>query len=156
MAIDELSSLWGGKRDFRYSGLADEELLKMTQKKRILVIDDDAIQRSLIVARLGKRDGHEVLAAANGASGIKLAMKKQPDLILLDWMMPEMDGMQVLEALQKQKKTAPIPVYMFTAKGMMRDVEIALAGGAEGYFTKPVDLDGLSSRIRSVLASAEA
>jgi len=128
----------------------------MTQKNCILVIDDDAVQRGLVVARLGKRDGHEVLAAPDGPSGIKLAEKKRPDLILLDWMMPGMDGMQVLSALQKQKKTASIPVYMFTAKGMMRDVEVALAQGAQGYFTKPIDLDGLSSRIRSVLASPEA
>ena len=91
------------------------------------------------------------MAAANGPSGIKLALKMQPDLILLDWVMPEMDGLQVLAALQKQAKTASIPVYMFTTKGMMGDVEEALAGGAEGYFTKPVDTDELSSRIKSIL-----
>ncbi len=123
----------------------------MSENVSILVIDDDVTVRGLVQARLGKRDGHEVLAAADGAAGLKIAARKTPDLILLDWMMPGMDGLEVLARLKDQPKTAQIPVYMLTAKGMMADVEKAFALGADGYFTKPIALDQLSQRVRKAL-----
>lgn len=124
----------------------------MANIKTILVIDDDKIQCSIVKARLGTKDGFKVNTAFDGAAGLKIARKKPPDLILLDWMMPELDGLQVLQKLKSNRKTAKIIVFMFTAKNMMGDVEDAMALGAEGYFTKPVDLGLLSTRVREALA----
>ncbi len=124
----------------------------MSDNVSILVIDDDVTVRGLVEARLGGRDGHEVLTAADGASGLKIAASLTPNLILLDWMMPGMDGLEVLARLKEHSKTARIPVYMLTAKGMMADVETAFSLGADGYFTKPISLDQLSQRVGKALA----
>ncbi len=117
----------------------------------ILLIDDDIIVHGLVKSRLEKRDGFKVLSAENGPAGLKLATEESPDLILLDWMMPEMDGMEVLRELKKQANTAAIPVYMLTGKGIMEDVETAFKAGAVGYFTKPIRLSELSGRVRKAL-----
>lgn len=123
----------------------------MAKKKTILVIDDDKIQCNIVKARLGNRDGYEVLTALNGKDGLKTAKKKMPDLILLDWMMPKMDGMEVLLDLKGNPVTKSIKVFMFTSKNMMGDVDDAVEFGAEGYFTKPVDLELLSTRVKETL-----
>ncbi|MAG98212.1 MAG: response regulator [Alphaproteobacteria bacterium] len=121
-------------------------------KKSILVIDDDVTVRALIKARMGAaRDGNEgyqVLLAENGARGLELAAEQRPGLILLDWMMPGMGGLEVLSRLKTTPATADIPVVMLTAKKLMGDIERALEQGAEWYLTKPVDLDKLIRRVK--------
>ena len=121
-------------------------------KKSILVIDDDVPVRALIKARMGAaRDGNEgyqVLLAENGARGLELAAEQRPGLILLDWMMPGMGGLEVLSRLKTTPATADIPVVMLTAKKLMGDIERALEQGAEWYLTKPVDLDKLIRRVK--------
>ena len=123
----------------------------MPNKTFILVIDDDITVHGLVKSRLEKRDGLQVLSAEDGPAGLKLAAKKPPSLILLDWMMPGMDGLEVLAQLKEQGKTAWIPVYMLTGKGLMADIEEAFALGADGYFTKPIRLSELSDRVRKAL-----
>ena len=123
----------------------------MTEDISVLVIDDDVTIRTMVKFRLGKREGYRVFEAKDGPAGLKIAEKKRPTLILLDWMMPGMDGLEVLKRLKKGGKTSSIPTYMLTAKGKMGDAEKAFAAGADGYFTKPIDLDELSKRIRTRL-----
>ena len=115
----------------------------MAERRLILLIDDDSDIRGFVHARLVD-DGFEVLMAENGEAGLRAAADRKPDLILLDWMMPGMDGFMVLEALKNDDNTAMIPVIMLTSKGQMDDVEMALAAGAANYLTKPIDLSKLS------------
>ena len=124
-----------------------------SKKKSVLVIDDDKIQCSIVKARLGKQDGFDIHTTLDGKSGLKFAQKKKPDLILLDWMMPKMDGIEVLKELKANSDTKSIPVFMFTAKNMMGDVQDATDLGAVGYFTKPIDLALLSTRVIETLGA---
>lgn len=105
----------------------------------VLVIDDEelvrrALQRSLTLY------GFKVHLASNGRAGVKLAQQNKPEFILLDWMMPEMDGLEVLSELKHNELTEDIPVFMLTGKGMIGDVDQAYEIGADGYITKPLDL----------------
>ena len=78
--------------------------------------------------------------AEDGLTGLELAREKGPDLILLDWMMPGLDGLQVLSELKQDEITKDIPVFMLTAKSMMAEVGRALYEGADDYITKPFDV----------------
>lgn len=108
----------------------------------VLVIEDEelvrtALQRSLTLY------GFKVHLASNGQTGVRLAQQNQPEFILLDWMMPEMDGLEVLSELKHNESTDHIPVFMLTGKGMIGDVDQAYEIGADGYITKPLDLKDL-------------
>ncbi|OHB61155.1 MAG: hypothetical protein A2167_04790 [Planctomycetes bacterium RBG_13_46_10] len=116
----------------------------------ILVVEDEEHIRRILEYNL-KLDGFEVSSTAEGSKAIEIAKEKQPDLILLDWMMPEMDGLEVLSKLKKDKSTENIPVFMLTAKGMMVDVGRALCEGADDYITKPFDPVQLGKMIRKKL-----
>ena len=114
---------------------------------KVLVIDDD--ETSLDISRriLSKR-GYSVLTANRGETGVELAVEKQPDVIVLDVIMPEMDGWQVLEKLRKTPETADIPIIM---QSMLSERELGLAKGANEYLTKPVDQLDLTNAIRNLL-----
>lgn len=116
-------------------------------KNRILVIDDDPSVCNILMARLSKKDGHDVSLAEDGEGGFELAQKEMPDLILLDWMMPGISGIETLQKLKETKKTREIPVYMLTGKNVMEDIERAFDAGADGYFTKPIKVKDLSKRL---------
>jgi len=104
----------------------------------VLVIDDEPHIREVLEYNL-KLDGFEVLTAADGRTGLELAIEKKPDLVLLDWMMPQMDGLQVLAELKRDTRTKDIRVFMLTAKSMLIEVGRALYEGADDYITKPFD-----------------
>jgi DNA-binding response OmpR family regulator len=116
----------------------------------VLVVEDEEHIRRILEYNL-KLDGFDVCTAENGPRAIELAQKKQPDLILLDWMMPGMDGLEVLSKLRQDKATESIPVFMLTAKGMMVDVGRALCEGADDYITKPFDPMQLGKTIKKKL-----
>ena len=105
----------------------------------ILVIDDDSISRKMIERNLAG-SGHSLVMAKDGAHGLKYAVKKKPEAILLDINMPGIDGFEVLRRLKKESRTHEIPVCMLTSKGQMSDVEKALGLGASDYITKPTSL----------------
>jgi DNA-binding response OmpR family regulator len=126
-----------------------------SKTQTILVIDDDVTLHAQIIARLEKVDGYVVLTEDNGACGLKTAERTSPDIILLDWMMPGMNGLEVLKALKNKSNTSRIPIYMLTGKGMMSDVEKAFDLGVDGYFTKPIALGKLSQRVRKALRNTE-
>jgi len=125
----------------------------MSKALNILIIDDDPAVLAILDTRLSKKDGHKVTVATSGYDGLKLARKKIPDVILLDWMMPEMTGLKVLERLRVDDKTARTSVFMLTSKAKMTDVEYALECGATGYFTKPLRLSVMSSRLARLSGS---
>ncbi len=105
----------------------------------VLVIEDDKIIREAIKRSL-KIFGFYSYTAKDGETGIKLALEKKPTFILLDWMLPETDGMEILSELKHNKKTENIPVFMLTGKGMIGDVDQAFEVGADDYITKPLDI----------------
>ena len=117
------------------------------KKKKILVIDDEEGIRELLSVSLKMR-GFEVLMACDGEEGLAQARQFRPDLILLDVMMPKMDGWEMLSHLRRDEKTKNIPVAMLTAKIEDHNFTIAREYEASEYFTKPVDLDELISFVK--------
>jgi len=122
----------------------------MSEKIIILIVEDEAHIRRVLEYNL-KLDGFEVYLAEDGAAGLKLAREKSPDVILLDWLMPVMDGLQVLAELKADSSTEHIPVFMLTAKGMLNDVTQAVETGADDYITKPFNPIQLGKTLREKL-----
>jgi DNA-binding response OmpR family regulator len=121
----------------------------------IILIDDEKDMLEMLEYHL-RLYGFEVYTAADGPSGLELAKKKKADLILLDWMMPGMNGLEVLSELKHNKKTEKIPVFMLTAKGMIEDIEQAFEIGADDYIVKPFEGKELAKKIKAKLAKYEA
>ncbi|MFB0528010.1 MAG: PleD family two-component system response regulator [bacterium] len=115
---------------------------------RILVIDDEEGVLTLLKFRLGKF-GHEVITANNGPEGIRKARMFEPDLILLDLVMPGMSGFRVCELLKSYNKTKDIPVFIFTALDRLEDVERAFEKGADDYIVKPFEVVTINDTIEN-------
>jgi signal transduction histidine kinase/DNA-binding response OmpR family regulator len=114
---------------------------------KVLVVDDD--ESSLEISkRILSRRGYSVITASTGAAGIELAQEQHPDIIVLDVIMPEMDGWQVLETLRGQKETRDIPIIM---QSMLSERELGLSMGADEYLTKPVDKADLPNAVKKLL-----
>jgi DNA-binding response OmpR family regulator len=122
----------------------------MNRRISVLVVEDEEHIRRVLEYNL-RLDSFEVYPASDGPTAIELAKELQPDVILLDWMMPDMDGLEVLSKLKQDKTTENIPVFMLTAKGMMADVGRALCEGADDYITKPFDPMQLGKTIKKKL-----
>jgi len=120
--------------------------------KKILVVDDESQLVDMVSMRL-KANSYEVVSANSGREGIEKARQQKPDLILLDVLMPEMDGYQALGALKKDSQTKLIPVIMFTAKSQLEDVARASELGVEDYIVKPFDHRVLLDKIKKALGS---
>jgi two-component system, OmpR family, alkaline phosphatase synthesis response regulator PhoP len=118
---------------------------------RILIAEDEANIVKLISIRL-QRLGHIIHPADNGVAALDLAREVTPDLILLDVMMPILNGFQVLEKLKADPATALIPVLILTARGHERDIVAGLEGGAEDYIIKPFSFPELIARVSTALA----
>jgi len=121
--------------------------------KKILVIEDEPEMRRNLTTILRLEKFHP-LAAENGRVGVELAKKEKPDLILCDVMMPELDGLGVLQALRDDPSTVTIPFIFLTAKGEKGDVRSGMNLGADDYLTKPVAKADLLSAVRSRLQRA--
>jgi len=124
----------------------------MNKKFSVLLIEDEEHIRTIVEYNL-QMDGIEVYLAEDGPTGLDIATTKKPDVILLDWMLPGMDGLQVLEKLKADQRTRSIPVIMVTVKRMVSDVGNALLRGADDYIVKPFDPEELSQMIRRKLES---
>ncbi len=125
------------------------------ERHRVLVVDDEADVLLLCRANL-EFEGFEVLEAADGASALEQARRERPDVVLLDVMMPEMDGWQVLAALKEDEELAPIPVVMLTAKVQVRDQVHGWSLGAADQVAKPFSPLELSQVLEDVLATDPA
>jgi two-component system alkaline phosphatase synthesis response regulator PhoP len=123
-------------------------------KRRILVVDDEKDLVDLITYNLG-RNGFEVLTAYNGNEALDVAQRETPDLIVLDLMLPGVDGTEVARRLKGDSRTVGIPIVMLTAKGEETDVVVGLTLGADDYVTKPFSMKILLARISAVLRRAE-
>ena len=119
---------------------------------RILVAEDDPRMRRLLEFRL-RSLGHESIFAEDGGKAVQTAIEENPDIILLDVMLPVISGFQVLQKLKSQKETIDIPVIMLTAKVQEKDVVYGLETGAVDYVTKPFSFAELNARINHALNS---
>lgn len=119
-------------------------------KHKILIVEDDENIRELISFNL-KSENYTIEEAETGEEGIKKAKQTNPDLILLDLMLPEMDGLDVCRQLKSEADTKDIPIIMVTAKGEESDIVTGLELGADDYVTKPFRPKELIARIRNIL-----
>lgn len=117
---------------------------------RVLVIDDEPDVRWLLRLSL-ERVGHEVLLAEDGLRGVAMAQRQRPDAIVLDLMMPYMDGYGVLEALGKDDRTSSVPVMVLTAKALPEEEERCTRAGAQRFLTKPFDPADLAGELDGLL-----
>jgi two-component system phosphate regulon response regulator PhoB len=126
----------------------------MSEKKTILIVEDEEDILALIHYNL-TREGYKVFTATSGEEGVKLASEHQPDLVVLDLMLPGIDGLQVCRKLKERETTRHIEVIMLTAKGEEADIVAGLELGASDYVTKPFSPRVLLARIKAVLRRGE-
>ena len=117
---------------------------------RILLVEDNEMNRDMLSRRLQRR-GHEVLVAGDGAEGVALARREQPDLILMDMTLPVMDGWEATRQVKADPTTQAIPVIALTAHAMTEDREQALEAGCDDFDTKPIELPRLIGKIDAML-----
>jgi len=123
--------------------------------EQVLVIDDDADLVRFVRMSL-EREGYEVTSALEGAAGLRLAVERPPDIILLDVLMPDLDGLELLGRLRVNPATTSVPVVLLTARTQARDRVRGLDLGADDYITKPFDIEELVARVGAVLRRAKA
>ncbi len=121
----------------------------MTNKK-VLIVDDEEHIRELIKFNL-KKEGYDTEVAVNGTEALKIIRENKFDLILLDLMLPEIDGLEVCKEIRRNEETSDIPVMMITAKGEEFDKVLGLELGADDYITKPFSIRELMARVKALL-----
>jgi len=121
--------------------------------EKILIIDDD-LDTLRLVGLMLQRQGYQISAATNGQQGLDKAFEEDPDMILLDVMMPDMDGYEVTRRLRQNPSTMETPILMFTAKSQLDDKVIGFEVGANDYLTKPTHPSELQARVKALLSRA--
>jgi CheY-like chemotaxis protein len=121
---------------------------------KVLIIDDEDDIRSVAALSLGILGGVDVVEAESGLDGINKAASEKPDVILLDYMMPEMDGVTTLAQLRGRSDTSGIPVIFLTARAMSSEVEKLKQMGAKGILTKPFDPTSLATQVKAILEAS--
>ena len=119
-------------------------------RPRVVVAEDNDDLLRLVERRLGRR-GYEILVARNGREALEMVRSQRPDVVVLDWVMPEMQGHHVCEAIKQDGELATIPVLMLTARASDADIAGAFEHGADDYLTKPFDVEELDLRLRQLL-----
>src|SRR6266851_1547455 len=122
----------------------------MHSPPRILIVDDNETNRDILVTRLATH-GYDLSQAADGEEALAAAKQQLPDLILLDVMMPKLDGVEVCRRLKGDPDLPFMPIILVTAKADSKDVVAGLDAGADEYLTKPVDQLALVARVKSML-----
>ena len=125
----------------------------MTESRQVLVVEDEADIRNLVRYNL-EQEGYVVAEAADGEQGLALARKQRPHLVILDLMLPGMNGLEVCRVLRGDAKTAKMPVVMLTARATEVDKVLGLEIGADDYVTKPFSPRELLARVQAVLRRA--
>jgi two-component system phosphate regulon response regulator PhoB len=120
----------------------------------ILVVDDDEDIVGLVAMRLGA-EGHTIHTATSGGAALRVAREEHPDLMILDWMMPGIDGLEVCIEVRRDPSFATMPVMFLTAKAMEGDMIEAAEAGGNDYITKPFSPRELSNRVDALLERAQ-
>jgi two-component system phosphate regulon response regulator PhoB len=123
---------------------------KAMAKANVLVVEDDEDILELVRYNL-EREGYQVQCTTSGEEAVKMAKEKLPDLVVLDLMLPDVDGLEVCKTLKSDDKTAHVPIIMLTAKGEEADVVVGLEMGADDYIVKPFSPRIFLARIKTVL-----
>lgn len=116
---------------------------------KLVVAEDDPVVRELIEWKLGAA-GHEVVLEADGQAGLAAVQRERPDVVILDWMMPNMTGLEACEAIRADAEIAATPVLLLTARAQEADVEKGFAAGATDYLLKPFSPRELLSRVEAL------
>jgi two-component system, OmpR family, phosphate regulon response regulator PhoB len=119
----------------------------------ILLVEDEPSIQSLVTIQL-RRSGHEVSAASDAAEGLKAVSGVLPQLVLLDWMLPDRAGVDLLRHWRSEPRTAALPIMMLTARSEEEDIVRALDLGADDYITKPFSINELLARVNALLRRA--
>jgi DNA-binding response OmpR family regulator len=122
--------------------------------RKILVVDDEAVLVETIAYNL-EQAGYQVITAGDGSSALQAAHRESPDLIILDIMLPEMDGLEVCRQLRRESNTSTTPIMMLTARGEEIDKVVGLEVGADDYVTKPFGRRELLARVRALLRRSD-
>lgn len=130
-------------------------LRKKSKKPKILIVDDEPDILRTLQDRFEMNE-YSVITAANGKEGLEKAIQEKPDIILLDVIMPIMDGLEMLEALRKHPEGRDCEVIMLTARSQPHDIDRAKACGIRDYIVKPFDLSELLDRIENILEHPKA
>ena len=123
-----------------------------TPRQRILIVDDEPHIRRLLATRL-QTEGYDVEEACDGEDGLLMLPDFDPDLVILDLMMPGANGLEVLSRIRADPERSAVPVIILTGKGQDGDRDLAMAGGAADFVTKPFSPMKLLARIREILAA---
>jgi DNA-binding response OmpR family regulator len=118
--------------------------------KKILIVDDERSICKLLAQVLGDK-GYETHSAHSGAEAFDMIKKLAPDLLILDVMLPDTTGWQILKTLQASDETKKIPALMLTQKNLIGDVELAIDLGAQGYLVKPFDIERVLKKVSEIL-----
>ena len=118
---------------------------------RIVVVDDDPDIRALVAMKLTNA-GYAVTAEPDGEAGLARALAEQPDLVVLDWMMPGLSGIEVCRALRDDPRTLETAVLLLTARAQEEDIDRGFAAGADDYLVKPFSVRELGNRVDALLA----
>jgi two-component system response regulator MtrA len=121
-------------------------------KKVVLIADDDPDIQALVAFRL-ERAGLRTVRAADGEAALELALADPPDLAVVDWSMPKLDGIELTRALRANPTTAALPVLLLTARAQEQDVATGFDAGATAYIRKPFNGQELSERVQELLTS---
>ena len=123
--------------------------------RRILVVEDDPSAQRLIGYTL-EREGYQVLVASNGMEGLKKAREEDPELLVLDVMLPGLDGFELCHRLRADPQTAALPILMMSAKAQESHISTGMRVGADDYLTKPADPSEIVRRVANLLAKRGA
>jgi DNA-binding response OmpR family regulator len=123
-------------------------------RERILVVEDESDLREVMSYNLS-REGYHVLSARDGGEGLRIAREKRPDLMLLDLMLPDLDGLEICRRVRQDPNIASTPIIMVTAKGEETDVVLGLGVGADDYVSKPFSIKELIARVKAVLRRSD-
>jgi len=121
----------------------------MTQRKILLVDDSETVL--MMEQMILKKDHYQLITAKNGKEGVKKALESKPDLILMDVIMPEMNGFEAVRCLRQQTETQAVPIVMVTTKAEAESMETGYESGCSDYVTKPIDSTELLTKVRSIL-----
>ena len=120
------------------------------KRKKILLADDHQPTRAMFSMILGKQN-YQMIHASNGEQAYSKAFSEQPDLILMDVMMPVMDGLEAIRRIREEESLRHVPIIMLTTSVRMKDVPIALASGADAYIAKPQSAEKIIEKVKSCL-----